>query len=144
MIFLWSLLFALSCFFAMGFYYVFTGTVEVYRNFAWPSRNRRRLAQILADSRAVAVLDIDWQWIDRLLLDDICTRAAEHGWYLAGQALYRDRWNLRFHPTPTHGPRNPAELHDHYYAEPCTCTDTDYRFTWEDAENPVDGPNRRS
>ncbi|ANY08231.1 hypothetical protein [Pseudonocardia sp. HH130630-07] len=123
---------------------IFIGGIYTYRNFAWPSRHRRRLTRILTGAHTAAVLDIDWQQIDRLLLDDICARAADHHWYLAGQALYRDRWNLAFHRTPTPGPRTPAALHDHYYAESCACTDTDYRFTWEDEENPVDGPHRKS
>ncbi|ANY06630.1 hypothetical protein [Pseudonocardia sp. HH130630-07] len=128
-----------------GMFYATLGCIYLWRAYTHPSRNRRALHRILTEGPRDLDADghwtIDYQDFRYLLLDDLCTRAAAHGWQFVDQTIYEDRWHLRFRqvggPT-TIGTRSPAALHNHLFADPCTCTATDHHFSWDDPDRPVD------
>lgn len=110
------------------------GGVYTWRALTHPARHRRRLARALAtasrDLGHDGLWTIDWQDYRFLLLDDLCRRAAEHGWQFDAQSVYEDRWELRFRRVGTSAAavhRAPAAVHDHPVAERCTCAGTDFR-----------------
>lgn len=145
MIALWGLVVFMTGFVTVGLFFAGVGVVHLWRVLLHPGRQRRRLTTALADAHSHRDRDdlwaVDWQDYRFLLLDEICHRVADQGWQLADQAIYRDRWELRFRHVGgvgAVGSRSPASIHDHVRADPCDCRDTDFRFAWDDPDDPLD------
>lgn len=110
-----------------------------------PRRQRHHFALVFTDpphdGDPDGLRSVDWQDHRYVLLDDLCAIAAGLGWRFADQAVYHDRWQLRFRYAgagAVPGDRAPAAMHNHPAADPCTCTGTDHLFGWEDPADPVD------